>query len=237
MREGWAPFIEWGYIILVATLIQATLISVILILLPLFTVRKPKESKDGTSKTHHLRIFVYFLALGLGFMFIEMAFIQKFILLLSYPTYAIAVVLCSFLIFAGCGSLFSNHLFLHFGKSLRHLKPTDIAILAIVILSLLYLVFLSGLFKLFIPFTDAVKIPISIILIAPLAFFMGMPFPLGLKQVSNTVPALIPWAWGINGCASVISAVLATCLAISYGFSFVVVVAACLYGIAAFAYR
>ena len=258
MREGWLPFIEWGYIILIATLIQATIASVILILLPLCAIRQPKEcgnpplpplsqkgegeisateGKNKTSETHRVRIFIYFLALGLGFMFIEMAFIQKFILLLSYPTYAIAVVLCSFLVFAGCGSLFSSHLCLHLGKSRRNLQPADMAILAIVILSLLYLVFLGGLFNLFIPFTDAVKIPVAIMLIAPLAFFMGMPFPLGLKQVSETIPALIPWAWGINGCASVISSVLATCLAISYGFSFVVIIAACLYGIAAVAYR
>ena len=233
MREGWVPFIEWGYVILIATLVQAAFVSLILILLPLLAVRRKAEGKNGTSTTYHLRIFIYFLALGLGFMFIEMAFIQRFILLLSYPTYAIAVVLCSFLIFAGCGSLFSSRLFSRSGK----FKPTDIAILAIVILSLLYLACLGLLFKLFIPFSDAVKIPVSIVLIAPLAFFMGMPFPLGLKRVSNTVPALIPWAWGINGCASVISAILATCLAISYGFSFVVIVAACLYGIAAIAYR
>jgi len=241
IRKGWVPFIEWGYVILVATLIQAAFVSVILILLPLFVIRRLTKKCEPTtsspSKRHRLRIFIYFLALGLGFMFIEMAFIQKFILLLSYPTYAIAVVLCSFLIFAGCGSLFSDRLFLHFGKLLKYLKSADIAILAIVILSLLYLAFLGLLFKLFIPFADAVKIPVSIMLIAPLAFFMGMPFPLGLKRVSNTVPALIPWAWGINGCASVVSAVLATCLAISYGFSFVVIIAACLYGIAAIVYR
>jgi len=237
IRKGWVPFIEWGYVILVATLIQAAFVSVILILLPLIAIRWKAKGKSGMLKTHHLRIFIYFLALGFGFMFIEMAFIQKFILLLSYPTYAIAVVLCSFLIFAGCGSLFSDQLLLHFGKLLKYLKSSDIAILAIVILSLLYLAFLGLLFKLFIPFTGVVKIPVSIALIAPLAFFMGMPFPLGLKRVSNTVPALIPWAWGINGCASVISTVLATCLAISYGFSFVVIIAVCLYGIAALAYR
>jgi spermidine synthase len=281
MRKGWIPFVEWGYIILIATLIQAIFASIILILAPLFAIKSPpsleeggrgmargqngktakrlndktakrqlpschlailpfpKESRipqSGTFGTCHsskssIRIFVYFLSLGLGFMFIEMAFIQKFILLLSYPTYAIAVVLCAFLVFAGFGSLSSKRL------RLGRLKPVVIAVLSIIFISLLYLLFLDDLFRLFISYADAVKIPIAIMLIAPLAFFMGMPFPLGLQKVSDTAPNLIPWAWGINGCASVISAVLATCLAISFGFTMVVIIAAVLYGIAAAIYR
>jgi hypothetical protein len=70
-------------------------------------------------------------------------------------------------------------------------------------------------------------------LIAPLAIGMGMPFPLGLKHVAATAPDFIPWAWGINGFASVISAVLATLLAIEFGFVFVIMVALVLYAIAA----
>ena len=251
MRKGWIPFVEWGYIILIATLIQAILVSIILIFSPLLAM-KLKESADANeqtptlsdakSKTKRTRICVYFLSLGLGFMFIEMAFIQKFILLLSYPTYAIAVVLCSFLVFAGIGSLSSQKLclgsvrFAH--RRLRlTVKPVIIAVLSIIFVSLLYLLFLDDLFRLFISHADAVKIPIAIMLIAPLAFFMGMPFPLGLQKVSDTAPNLIPWAWGINGCASVISAVFATCLAISFGFTMVVIIAAALYGIAATVYR
>jgi len=276
MRKGWIPFVEWGYIILIATLIQAIFASIILILSPLFVIKSPpeedgrgmargqrglmiddcrlmieKKGHESHSINNHqspidnpiailpschspkssIRICVYFLALGLGFMFIEMAFIQKFILLLSYPTYAIAVVLCAFLVFAGFGSLFSKRL------RLREIKPVIIAVVSIIFISSFYLLFLDDLFRLFISQADAVKIPIAIILIAPLAFFMGMPFPLGLQKVSDTAPNLIPWAWGINGCASVISAVLATCLAISFGFTMVVIIAAVLYGIAAAAYR
>jgi len=255
--RGWIPFVEWGYIILIATLIQAILASIILVLVPLFAIKShtlknntvadrkiplnsPLSKEDfsnlplsqrGAGGIWKLRICIYFLSLGLGFMFIEMAFIQKFILLLSYPTYAIAVVLCSFLIFAGFGSLFSKKL--RFGK----IKPVIIAVVSIVFISLLYLLFLDDLFRLFIAQPDAVKIPIAIMLIAPLSFFMGIPFPLGLQKVSDTVPNLIPWAWGINGCASVISAVLATCLAISFGFTMVVIIAVVLYGIAATVYR
>jgi len=75
---------------------------------------------------------------------------------------------------------------------------------------------------------------ISAILIAPLAFLMGMPFPTGLSQLE---PRMIPWAWGVNGCASVIAAVLATMLAIHAGFNVVIVLSLALYGLAAWLFR
>ena len=83
----------------------------------------------------------------------------------------------------------------------------------------------------------AVKVPLTLLLIAPLAFFMGMPFPLGLARLAEASPGLVPWAWGINGCASVVSAVLATLLAIGIGFSAVVALAVALYLLAALVWR
>ena len=80
---------------------------------------------------------------------------------------------------------------------------------------------------------DAARILLSVALIAPLAFFMGMPFPLGLARVEAADARLVPWAWGINGCASVTGAVLATLLAIHVGFTAVVLAALALYGLAA----
>lgn len=77
------------------------------------------------------------------------------------------------------------------------------------------------------------KIALSVALIAPLAVGMGMPFPLGLRRLAGTAPDFIPWAWGINGFASVMSAVLATLLAIELGFNFVVVLALAMYALAA----
>jgi hypothetical protein len=70
-------------------------------------------------------------------------------------------------------------------------------------------------------------------MMAPLAFCMGMPFPLALSRLKRRMPEAVPWVWGINGCASVVSAVLATLLAMSLGFSAVVIIAIGLYGLAA----
>ena len=84
---------------------------------------------------------------------------------------------------------------------------------------------------------DIAKIAISLTLIAPLAFCMGMPFPLALSRIAAHRPDLVPWAWGINGCASVLSAILATLLAMSFGFRAVVLIALALYLLAAATFR
>ncbi len=100
-------------------------------------------------------------------------------------------------------------------------------------LALTYLALLPSLFEWLSPLSDAARIGASLLLIAPLAFLMGLPFPLGLSRLGRAAPHLVPWAWGINGCASVLAAVLATVLAIQFGFSAVVALAVLLYGLAA----
>jgi len=92
-------------------------------------------------------------------------------------------------------------------------------------------------FRQFMGSADAIKIVMSVVLIAPLAFCMGMPFPLGLKRLAERAPDFIPWAWGINGFASVMSAALATLLAIEFGFTAVLLFALLSYASAAFMLR
>jgi len=225
-EQGGLPLIEWGYPVLVATLVQALVASLLLIGLPLAWVARSGALR-GVSATPGVsrgRVLVYFLAIGFGFMFIEIAFIQKFVLFLSHPLYAIAVVLFAFLLFAGIGS----------GVSAR-LKGCPVVAVAggIAVSAALCLLMLPWLFEHAMGLPDAARILIAVTLIAPLAFFMGMPFPLGLARVEAAEARLVPWAWGINGCASVTAAVLATLLAIHIGFTAVVVAALLLYGVAA----
>src|SRR3984893_12467558 len=87
------------------------------------------------------------------------------------------------------------------------------------------------------PLPDIERIAISLALIAPLAFCMGMPFPLALSHLAARAPGLVPWAWGVNGCASVLGAVLATLFAMSFGFRAVVLIALALYLLAAATFR
>jgi hypothetical protein len=92
-----------------------------------------------------------------------------------------------------------------------------------------YLLLLDTLFVWLASWPTVARAAVSIVLIAPLAFFMGMPFPLALTSLGGGGGTLIPLAWGVNGCASVLSAVLATLLAIHFGFTVVVLLALLLY--------
>lgn len=224
-KRGGAGLIEWGYLVLVATLIQAVLLGAILILLPLAGVKHDWPRGTGG------RMGSYFFLLGLAFLFVEMAFIQKFILFLNHPLYSVAVVLAGFLVFAGLGSGFA----VRFAKSLEQAgrSPVRAAVAGIAVFTMAWIFVLPWLFGHLAQLGDGARIGISLALIAPLAFFMGMPFPLGLRQIASHAPAFIPWAWGINGFASVVSAALATLLALEFGFTLVLLLALLLYGGAA----
>jgi hypothetical protein len=225
LRRGGAGLIEWGYLILIATLVQAVIAGAVLIVLPLSHIKRSWPRGTGT------RMGSYFFLLGLAFLFVEIAFIQKFILFLSHPLYSVGVVLSGFLVFAGIGSACSGQLAQkaeRFGHS-----PVAVAVAGISAIALLYLLLLPMLFQQLIGLPDGIKMVISVLLIAPLAFCMGAPFPIGLNLVADSAPDFIPWAWGINGFASVMSASLATLLAIAFGFTTVVLLALCVYVTAA----
>ena len=222
--QGGAALLEWGYLVLIATLVQAVLTSVVLILLPLLFSKR--IVKNTLSQIRRFPVFLYFGAIGLAFLFIEMAFIQKFILFLHHPLYAAAVVLTAFLLFAGLGSAYSQHA----AQRTGHHTLLTRSVIGIIALGSFYLFTLPLIFSLLIAWPVWLKIIITVTLIAPLAFCMGMPFPLAMTQLGKHAPALIPWAWAVNGCASVISVVLATLLAVEFGFATVIGLALCLYG-------
>ena len=223
--EGGMPLLDSGYLVLIATLLQALVASVILILLPLWVLRRKQTGPQGSNKTG---VFLYFAAIGMAFMFLEMAYIQRFIQYLHHPVYSVAVVLCAFLVFAGTGSAFSEYLAARLGNR----KTVALAVAAILIFGSLYLLLLPPVFQHTLTLNDPLRILIALALIAPLAFFMGMPFPMALASLSLNAADQVPWAWGVNGCASVVSAVLATLAAIHLGFSLVVLAALGLYLVA-----
>ncbi len=224
--QGGMPLLEWGYLILIATLIQAAFASMLLILLPLCFKRFNDNQRSG--HISYGRVGCYFFLLGLAFLFIEIAFIQRFILFLHHPLYATAVVLASFLLFAGLGSAWSQR----YTQSQLYKFGVNRAVKGIVLTGLLYLLVLGPLFSILNWLPTAVKVIISTMLIAPIGFCMGMPFPLGLARLGEVDPDFIPWVWGVNGCASVLSAVLATIIAIHFGFATVVILALMLYALA-----
>lgn len=228
--KGGMALMEWGYLVLLVTLCQAGLISVVLIVLPLFFLRKRLVTAESCVPLW--RVVVYFFGLGLAFLFLELTFIQKFILFLGHPLYSATVILVAFLFFAGLGSICSRRLAVNW----RARQVTFAAIAAILTIALLYLGLLTPIFHLALQWPLGGRVAVAVAVIAPLAFAMGMPFPLGLARLGDQAPLLIPWAWGINGCASVLSAMLATLGAVHFGFSTMIIAALAIYSLAAFCF-
>ena len=216
--SGGLYLMEWGYLVLIASLLLAVVIGVVSILLPLahFARKRP-----ATGSFTHWRITGYFWMLGMAFFFLEIVLIQRFILFLAHPVVSAAVVLSTFLVFTGLGSLFAGRLMEQMGAR----KALVAALLVIVLFGLIYLLGLGRIFAIFMAYPFILKLVITAGLIAPLAFAMGLPFPIGLSVLGRQTPALIPWAWAINGFASVLSAILATLLAIHLGFTVVALMA------------
>lgn len=209
------PFFEIGYLIVIITLMQVSIVSFILIILPLFRIgwRGDKNS---------FGVLLYFGGIGLGYMFVEMVFIQRFILYFGNPVYSVAIVITLLLFFSGFGSYCSKY-FLRSGKYLLMIFGIIVSLL------LLYSFLLTPVLQHTGHWQWAYKLLLVSVFTAPLAFFMGMPFPAGLSYLSKISAPQIPWAWGLNGCISVISAVLATIVAVELGFNWVLLFAALAY--------
>ncbi|GAG30673.1 unnamed protein product, partial [marine sediment metagenome] len=222
MPRQWLPFSEWGYLVLGATLLQAICASSLFILLPLFIAKPVKAVGSGK-----LAALSYFLLLGLAYMFLEMGFIQKLTLLIGHPVFGVAVTLLGFLVFSGCGSLFSARLFQ------SPVRRIQVAVLAIIIIGVAEIMLLKFSFNWLVGFSRPGRILLGLAITAPPAFFMGVPFPTALKRLHATDRPLVPWAWGVNGFASVIGAVLGTFLAISVGFTTLTLIALACYFLAA----
>jgi hypothetical protein len=138
------------------------------------------------------------------------------------------VVLASFLVFAGLGSAWSRR----FTAVQRYRQGLLWAVGGILLAGAAGLWLLDGLFDHLADWPTPARMAVSSVAVAPLAFFMGLPFPLALASLGRNAAGLVPLAWGVNGCASVMSAVLATLLAVHAGFSVVVLLAMLLYSLA-----
>ncbi len=221
--------LESGYLLLIAALIQAIIASCLLLLLP-FWLWKTRLGIDTKRHDTH-QVAAYFFCLGIAFLFIEIGFIQKFTLILYHPLYAITTVISTFLISAGLGSHFSSQLTVD-----KHPYIIVLPIMMILVLSFGYSLNFDLIATGLLSMSDISRYVGSILLIFPLGFFMGMPFPMGLIKLGQIMPEFIPLAWGINGCSSVISAILATLIAMQYGFTVLITLAVCIYLIAAYCF-
>ena len=157
----------------------------------------------------------YFSALGLGFMFVEISLIQKFILFLGHPIYSVSLVIFSLLVSAGMGSRFSVRFD---SPSSRELK--------ILLLLLGGVLFVSAfLYPRILSFFQGspafLRWFLTFALIGTLGFFLGMPFPMGIRRAASRGQVFVSWGWCANGCASVLGAILPVLVALIWGFQVV----------------
>jgi hypothetical protein len=181
---------------------------------------------------------LYFVAVGLGYILVEIAFIQRFVLFLGHPTYALTVVIFLLLLSSGAGSLLSRRCLPNTG---RGWIPLAVLVLAIS----LYTWGLTSLLTSLIGLPFVVKLVVSAVVLVPLGFAMGMPFPTGLRAIANTREVELPaselgepahsddnaveWAWAMNAASSVLGSVLAMVIAIHFGLNITVACGAAAY--------
>jgi spermidine synthase len=217
---------EWqktnlGTSILFALLGITSALVLLFIIGPLVLVRgRAFTTRAGTKVTNLL----YFACLGAGFIIVEVAMIQKFILFLGHPVYSLAVVLFSVLAFSALGSYLSGRV------SEERLTPVLMKLLVtLVLLVVLYIIALPPIFYGLVGLPREIRIVLAVVLMAPLAMVMGMPMPIGIRKLARTAPEIIPWAWGVNGATSVMGSVAALVIAILTGFNQALLVGAGLY--------
>jgi hypothetical protein len=210
-----------GERVIVLLLVVAAVLAAIFLLLPFVTMRKVWRAlpRKGTSA-------IYFTALGLGFMFFEIALIQRLVLFLGYPTYSLTVTLASLLIFTGVGALASAR----FKGRIDHV--TKVLAPLVVLLGLSYLFLLPLLTDALLSTGLAVRVLVAFAVLAPLGVFLGMFMPLGLGVVAGLTDhgeEYVAWSWAVNGFASVIGSVLTTIMAMMFGFNMVLSLAIVVY--------
>jgi predicted membrane-bound spermidine synthase len=155
----------------------------------------------------------YFAALGMGFILIELGLMQKLILLLGNPTLTFAILLFTLLLSSGAGSLLSSRLIRNNTRNLTFV------IIGIAALGLLYVTLLPSAIYSVISQPLQAKVAVSVMVLAPIGFLMGMPLPTGIRLLKINWPEYIPWMWAVNGAFSVLGAVLSVIIAIMYGSS------------------
>ena len=214
LGHTWQPFGGGGYLVLLALLGIATLTSTALIVLPSAFARRLPGKTSGVSRG---RILAYCGCLGVAYLAVEIPLIQRFVLFLDHPTTAFAIVVSVLLAASGVGSTLAGRL--------RARWAIPLLVAYVLALSAA----LPAVSDAFLGRTLAIRILVATALLAPLGLLMGTPFPAALGLLGERAPGLIPWAWGINGCTSVIVSILAALIALNWGFSAVLLLATSAY--------
>lgn len=210
----WQPFGGAGYLVLLGLLGVAAVAAGGIILLPLAGRGPARSILRGSGTFLALAPFGF---LGLAYLFVEIPLLQRFVLFLGHPTYAMATVLGTLLLFSGLGSRLSGR------------TPPGLTLIGLAGLVLVYRAGLPLLSGSLLGLPLAGRLAVTIGGLAPLGMLMGMPFPQSLTALQERTPGLVAWAWGVNGAFSVVASVLAALVALSWGFGVVLIAGALCY--------
>jgi len=213
LRHGIDWKVNLGVLVLLAVLVISCIAVLAFLVLPLALRR-------GASRQPPLPL-LYFVAIGLGYILVEIAFIQRFVLFLGHPTYALTVVIFLLLLSSGAGSLLSR-------VWLPRAEMGWLPLLLVVVTLGIYVFLLPGRLAALVGMSLEYRLLVSGVLLIPLGFIMGMPFPTGLRALAAfpapEYPAgdaasdnAVEWAWAMNAAASVLGSVLAMLIAIQFG--------------------
>jgi len=214
-EEGLRKGIDWKVNLGVLVLLLVLIISVCAVL---FFLILPLALRTDAMRRSPIPL-LYFIAIGLGYILVEITFIQRFVLFLGNPTYALTVVIFLLLLASGIGSLTSRFW-------LPRAKMAWLPLLLVLATLVSYVLFLPGRLASLVGLPFQYRLIISALLLVPLGFVMGMPFPTGLRAISGTQNTsaksgdnTVEWAWAMNAAASVLGSVLAMVIAIQFGLS------------------
>ena len=203
------PFIELGVLVAGLAAVILTVLALILVLLPLIRLSGGHRSRLGT--------LVYFGGLGVGYMWAELAMIHRFEFYIGQPVYSASLVVAVLLIGSAVGSMLTEHV--------SNQQPRRFTTMVFIVL-VAYVLTLGPILQSTIHFSLISRITLAVGTLIPASLIMGMPFPLGIRLLNSTSQNEIPWAWGINGCLSVVGAAFATIIAVETGYSTLLMLAA-----------
>jgi len=217
LGREWLPFGGSGYLFLLLSMCAALTGAATLVVVPAL----------GRRRTTGPGFLVYFIALGVGFIFVEISLMHRFVLLLDQPTYAFAVVLAVLLGASGLGSLLSE------GAENRHCRA---AIGGAAGLAALLGILGGRAAEWGLGLSFGARLGLTLALIAPMGLLMGVPFPAGVRLLGVSRPGAIAWAWAANGAASVVGSVAAVMISLEAGYGWVLGTGAAAYAGAFFAW-
>jgi SAM-dependent methyltransferase len=197
-----------GLVVLLLSLVQILILGAALIVGPLL----PRVTQLRRVR-HKGRLLIYFGALGLGFITVEIALLQKYTVFVGGPVYAMAVTLFAILVFSGLGSLVA--------KSVSGLVRRALTVILLVLVGAILAesVFVNFAVPRLMFLSHALRCLVTVLAIAPLALLMGMPFPTGLRVAQRLGQAIVPWTWGVNAVMTTLGSMLCVLVSMNLGFT------------------